>query len=506
MQKFNIKVIRYFLSKHYFGLGTVSIVILAGFFRFWNYGNRWGLAYDQGQFAVVARYALETVQLPLLGPFSSGGPFQTGGEWYWIVMLGTALYPKFVLSPWIFVTLLTIFAVFVMIMVGKIYNGKIFGLLLGFLLALSPVQIYQSTNLTNQTPIVLFSALTILFALIFTKTGKSKFVFFLALVVGSATSVHIQSVALMPFIFFVIVFFRKNILKNIILISLGLGIPWIPVLIADMQNNFYNTTSMIMYFTNNQAQVSYDVLGRRWLTFIIDFIPTSWGNIIGGNIVFGYFFIITATIFAARRTLNKKIKKETLVIFLSIGVMFIILRYVKTPLFESFFVFIHPFIILVSGWTIFQILKLNRFLGVAVMFIIAAGSIYSFWGPINTATNTTYEKVLTIQKVLYERYPNETFSIYDYQSNNSSIVLPLVLNLYIDDRVGNEGRSIGVYRRTPDHYIQIEQESLYGDQGALQIFDISSSESSQLEDIGWRNDNPETVYDETQHWFRFNTE
>src|SRR3990167_10123879 len=106
-----MKKLKLFLKKNWFLVGVFLIFALSAFFRFYQYEDRWGLAYDQAQFAILARYSVETFQLPLLGPFSSGGPFQTGGEWYWILMLGTTAYPSLVISPWIFLTLISLLAV-----------------------------------------------------------------------------------------------------------------------------------------------------------------------------------------------------------------------------------------------------------------------------------------------------------------------------------------------------------------------------------------------------------
>ena len=72
------------------------IIVVAVFFRFYRYEERWGLAHDQAAFAITGRYALSKHVLPLMGPFSSGGPFQTSGTWYWFVMIGTAIFPSIV--------------------------------------------------------------------------------------------------------------------------------------------------------------------------------------------------------------------------------------------------------------------------------------------------------------------------------------------------------------------------------------------------------------------------
>lgn len=488
--------------KNPFKVWLIIIILFAFFFRFWNYLNRWALAYDQAQFATVAGYALETLQLPLLGPFSSGGPFQTGGEWYWIVMLGIATFPNFILSPWIFNSLLTILAVIVMIYIGNIYKNKLFGIILGLLIAFSPAQIHQSTNLTSQTTMVLFSSLSMLFVFIFLRKKRNLFFLLACLSVGIATSIHIQAVALIPFLILTIILFRKNIVRKILYLGIGLFVPWIPVLISDSQNNFYNTIQILTYFTNEQASTSYDVLGRRWLTFLSEFIPDAWRQIVGGNIIIGYSLIILSGLLFVYKAISRKLSKEVVLIFLSLSAMIVIMRYIRTPLFESFYIFIHPFVLFISGWLIYFIFKINKIFGTLFLILVLVVSFLSFWKPINEATNNTFTYVQELKTVLYKMYPGDTFSIYDYEGNNTTISMSLSLILFKDKRIDTEGRKIGMYRFTPNSSFNFDINPIYGEYGGILLYDLSASESSRLVDLGWENYDPNTVYNRTEFWFR----
>src|SRR3989338_5083739 len=148
-----------FVKKHYFYILLFFILILASFLRFYNYNNRWGLAYDQAHDVLVARYGVQNLKIPLVGPFSSAGPFQTGGEWDWFIMLGTLLNFNSVIAPWIFLTFISVVFVALISLFGKEFKGSVFGLLLGFITAVSPAQISQSTNLTNQSLLALTTLL-----------------------------------------------------------------------------------------------------------------------------------------------------------------------------------------------------------------------------------------------------------------------------------------------------------------------------------------------------------
>ncbi|MCL5113920.1 MAG: hypothetical protein M1372_02000, partial [Patescibacteria group bacterium] len=142
MKKNKLLIItKLFIKEHWFGVLVFLIIIFSGLLRFYNYENRWGLAYDQAHDALVARYALEAHKIPLLGPFSSGAPIQTGGEWYWFIMAATAVYPNAVMTPWIVLTLFYIIFVFLIILVGKKLVDEKFGLLVGLLSSVSTAQI-----------------------------------------------------------------------------------------------------------------------------------------------------------------------------------------------------------------------------------------------------------------------------------------------------------------------------------------------------------------------------
>lgn len=270
-----MKHVKKLLYIHWYFLSVIALLLFAAILRFYDYAHRFALASDQAGFAIVSHYALETKQLPLLGPFSSAGPFQTGGEWYWYIMVGSVLFPPSIIAPWIFLTLSSVALVFLMVLIGKALISKKFGLLLGGIAAVSTAQVIQSTNLTNQTPMALFSAFAILSFLRFVQTKKHHYLFFLGLSVGVAASIHLQGVALVPFILFAFVFYKVFSIKGILLCILGFFLAWVPVLIVDVQNNFFTTKNMADYYLFNKNPIPYEALGRRWLTFVTDFIPNA---------------------------------------------------------------------------------------------------------------------------------------------------------------------------------------------------------------------------------------
>ena len=310
----NTAKINNYIRSYRFEISVAFIVILAIILRFYNYANRWILAGDQSSFALNARYVLSSHSLPLLGPFSSAGPFQTSGIWYWITAVGTFLNPGIINSPWIFLTSLYVFFVIFITYVGYKLEGKVFAIIVGILSAVSTAEIAQSVNLSNQTPIPFFSLLAIFASIMYLQKREQKYILILGLSVGIASGIHLQGIALLSLILFTFLIGRVKSPLSYVLVAFGLFLPWAPVLYVDYSRHFTNTKNMIYYFLFEKNKPEFAVLGRRWLTFITKFIPQSWGSILTGSIFVGYPFAILFPILFIYKFYKKTLKKEWMVI------------------------------------------------------------------------------------------------------------------------------------------------------------------------------------------------
>lgn len=309
------------LQKSYFLILASLIVVLALFLRFYDYDNRWGLAYDQAYGALVARYALDTFQLPLLGPFSSAGPFQTGGEWYWFIMLGTLLSPSSVISPWILLSISSVVFVILLIFLGKELINQQFGLIVGLLAAVSTSEIAQSFNLTNQSIISLISLLAIWASIRYIRWKQTKYLFFLGFLTSLAVTIHLQGVALIFLVITTLIFTGIPNIREIGALILGFIIPAIPMLIFGTKSGFVNSKNMIQYFLYDQYKVSFEVLNRRWLTYIGYFWPESLAHILGGEKIISLVIAFGVGAISIFSFIKKKISTEWLVLIVAFFTM-----------------------------------------------------------------------------------------------------------------------------------------------------------------------------------------
>lgn len=493
-----------YILKNWFLLLTILIVAVSAFLRFYNYENRWGLAYDHAYGALVARYALEENKIPLVGPFSSAGPFQTGGEWYWFIMLGTILNPYAVNSPWIFLGFTSVIFVLFITLLGKELVNKEFGIFVGLMAAFSTSQIAQSFSLTNQSIISLFSLFAIWSSIRYIRLRKLKYLFLLGLTVSISATIHLQGAALFFLIVVTLIFTGIPRIKEIGFLFLGLFIPTIPILIFDLKNDFVNTRNMIQYYLYDQYKISLDVLGRRWITYLSSFWPTSFAHIIGGNSIISSLIIVGLTVSALYSLLKKKLSKEWIVIATSFLLMIVFLRYLRTPLFDSYLMFLHPFIFLLTAWFIFFLFKKNLVLRILVLLLILIASILKdIPEVINTSGNYSALEAKERLKILTEKFPDEKFSVYSYQYKWAEKNLILSLYLYENGKITDKGRRIGIVAATRSG--EFNYPVLEGGEVGYQLLDLQSLSTSELKSSSWVNVNPRQVYETTQDWYERKT-
>lgn len=486
-----------FIKKHYFTISLLIIFFLGFFLRFWNYSNRFGLAYDQAHDVLVAREALRQVKIPLVGPFSSAGPFQTSGTWYWIIMFGSALYMNSILTPWIVMTLLSSLTILLAGYFGKRIIGNTFGLLLALFMAISTAQVEQSINLTNQTPIPIFSFLAVIFAFFYLQKNRNIYAFCLGLTSAFAASIHLQGVAIALLVFWTFLMNGKVRIKSYIYAILGAVIPFLPLLLWDSAHGYVNFKNMFTYYTKDQFTISLDVLGRRWLTYGTKFLPQEWSHIIGGFPWVAVLVAILAVFFFMFILIKRKITKSWVVLFFTFASMIILVRYMRVPIFSSFITFIHPYILLITAWVSLELLKRNKIIGLFITLLIVIGTgiktTNEVFGP---KYNWTAFHSKNIRQYLVDTYPGKKFSVYDLQYLEVGRSVPFVLYMDEWNLLSENGMKVGFIRQQNQGLLHTD--ILLTKPGL--ISDLSSSSSAILKRDGWIPVSAKRIYTETEEW------
>ncbi len=485
-----------FSIRHKFHISVVLILLLAAVFRFYNYENRWALASDQARDAIIGRQALLLHQVPTLGPFSQAGTFVMGPIWYWLVVMATAIYPGSIITPWIILTISYVVVVYVMMLSAKELGGKYLSIIVGIFTAVSTSQVAQSTNLTNPSGIAILSACSVYFAIKYIKSRKSLYVFLFPLFLSLAINVHLQAIGLLPLFFITLILKRPNFKQ--LLISIGAFIlPFIPLLYFDIGNNFYDTRSIIDYYLYGQYRI---YVPNRWLTYVGVFWPNAWAWIIGGEKILGYLAVLMIALITAYSVWKRNIKKQMMVIILSFFLSVVMLRYFRGERFDSYLMFLHPFILILTGWVCFELFKLNRFVGILIIILFVFGSVRTDYFMIKNSTAHMQENVGYWKNLLINTYPGTKFALYDLSDRSPGFRMSLGLFLEEANKLNDNGYKIGIGNPLPQY--RMFHSKIKGASVGEDLWDINSSSSGELSKEGAKFVNPSAIYQDVEGWYK----
>jgi hypothetical protein len=448
---------------------------------------------------MVAAFALHNHLIPSIGAFSSAGQFVYGPQWYWILMSFIALSFGSIFTPWIIQTLLYVFVIYVMFLIGKEIISENFGLLVAFLTAISWAQIGESTNLVSPAIVGILSVFAVYFFVKFIKHSKNLDSFLLGFLIGNTVNIHFQAIGLITLLPVAYLLSKRN-LKQLLILSIGFLIPFIPLILFDLRTNFFESKNILDYYQYGQNRL---YVPNRWLTYAGVFWPKAWGDIVGGYSIFGYLTIILLTIIALYKIAKQKITKEVLGLVICFGLVFIMLRYYKGVLFGGYLTFLQPFILIFSGIVFYEIYKFKKILFIFLIILVTFTSLFIDIKGIVGATNTIAVTTENLMTPLIKKHPNEKFALFDYKYARSGISLPLSLYLYNRNKIDDNGLRVGIVMATPGALLQFKAfPTIEGMPGGLQLVDLSSKDRQTLINNGWVSVNPSAVYNSVENWYK----
>ena len=476
------------LKSHRYLMTVILILLVAAIFRFYHFPNRCGLAYDQARDVLVAREALRQGKLPLTGPFTSTANVVYGPQWFWLLALFAAPKLDSVFLPWLMVGLLYVAIVFLMIKVGDMLGGRELGLLAGALTAFSPLQVWQSLNLTTPNFTALLSVLAILVMLKYLKTEKSFWAFLLGTIIALAINIHLQAIGLLFLIPTALILGRKNRLAALAFLAVGFLLQFIPLLIFELRNDFYDLQGVVSYLTFGQ----YRLEGQTpWWVYLSSAWPKLWWQTTGGNLWLAYLQMAGIGFLLARQLLTKKLPKMILALVISFLLIFISLRFYRGAKFESYYAFTQPFILILAAWLVWRIYLWQK--AVAMLFLLAL--LFGSWQlnlPFYQVEKNSYSLLKSWQETLVERFPGRKFSLYDYEFLSQDKTVSLSLVLAASGLIDDGGVKIGI-SRSPE---SISKETFYN-----QSYSLTDISQIKKESDKWAFLNPSEVWKATEEWY-----
>lgn len=488
---------RRFYTEHTYEIVLFSILLAAFFLRFFDLTNRFGLAYDQARDLLVAGYALSELKFPLIGPFASAGQFVYGPQWYWFLMGFLAITPGFFLGPWVLLGVLYCLCVFLMMKTGEMIGGKTLAVIVGVLIAVSPGAIAQSLNLSSPSMVGVLSLVSIFFFVRYLKKQKMRDGFFLAFIIGTAIMVHFQAIGLVSLLIAGGILGKRSI-KYVLLLLGGFMLPFLPLIYFDFTNNFFESRNVLDYYLTGRHRIQYS---NRWLTYITVFWPNSWARITGGQLLLGYVGFFSVFLIALRSFIREKTNKIVLGLSSVFIVNFMVLRYYNGEVFDSYLVFLHGIILLMTSLLILYLYRIKRFIGIIVLALFVLGSLQIVYSEAKGSENTTYQRSARVSLVLEQEFPGKAFSVYDYKYMSPQVSLPIALYLRHQGLLSDSGQRIGITGHV--QAASMSAHPIIDPALDVAVLDLSSSKSADLMDAGWGRVNSPDVHRTTVLWYTY---
>lgn len=439
-----------FIKKHRYAIIIICILLVAAFLDFYNFPNRWGIGDDNTRDISIAKIALARHQLPLIGSFSSAGPFVFGPLFYWVLMGSYVIFPFWFLAP-VFVTGLSIFGtVGLLIACGYLLGGKRLSIIIGILATTAPQMIGRSLAVGQHTFVPITASALFLFFILYWKKKNIVYAFLMGLFLGAAISFHYQALNLMIFFFAILFIPKMSWIKRIlglVLMIIGFTIPATPLIIWDSQQQWANLRNLMDYFLIAQYRL---YVPNSWKLFLFTYLPSFWAYVVGGYSLTGLFLMIVTGVVTLFAIIKKKISFIMAVFAVMFAILLVVNRYYKGERSEGYLLYLLPFILLFTAWSIDGIFAytaktkykmLGQIIGALILVVILVGNSVQV-KRIEADINITTSVNKTID-FLVKKYPNKKFVVYDYKNRSGALSQPLGLFLSLRHLTSQQGMPIG---------------------------------------------------------------
>lgn len=479
------------------------IILVSAILRLRGFGQHYTLSSDSARDVLVAIGALLTGHLPWVGSFSSAGPFVFGPNWYWWLMFWKLIAPNFFLTPWLAMLLVSLIYVVIMYLVGRVAIGRRFGLILALIAATSPQTVALSAYLTQHALVEIFSGLALLGLVAYLRYHRYIFAFLMAFAIGMALSLHYQVINFL--VYFPVVFllerprFRQWISLGIVLF-LGFIIPLLPLLLWDASRGFANIIQLVYYFRVGQYRFW---VSNRWLTYLGVFWPEYLGKFLGDKVIALALVLLGGPI-GIWQLWKRAIPKTIIWPIIILVVQIVMLRYFRGEKYDGYLVYFHSVIILAVGWVLWELTRISKWSGAAMIMAVVFTSIRLTMP--STSWNNDGDKLMTMVKTLASRYPDEKFTVYVRSLSSSNCAYSFSAILEGANLGKSTGQPIGICQNGPDDCgqakaIKLSRINFQG--SSCTLVDLQNVDANTLtKKNDWYNFEASAVYDDVQNWWR----
>lgn len=433
-------------EKHLF-LILMLILFLALFLRLYRIDEYMTFLGDEGRDALIMKKILAG-DLPFIGPPTSVGNIYLGPLYYYMMFIPMALTNLNPVSAAVMNAFIGVATVFLIYYLGKIWFGRVAGLIAAYLYTISPVTIIYSHSSWNPNPTPFFCLLSILGLYKAHSTKDYRWLILTGLSVAGALQMHYLALIMLPVLIWAWVkeiYLKKTaqikprfFWRGSILAIVAFFILMSPLLIFDLKHNFLNYRAISSLLSGRDSAIGLNIID----------MPNKLRSIYSGNLVGRYMsaenpiltplvsiLILIPLIWAGYLLYKNRNNKEygyqfwILNNWLLVGILGLTLY--KQNIYDHYLGFLNPVSFLLLGSLVILPVKNKKILYGFLSVLIILLTIVNFQkSPLLNAPNNQLKKTQELAKFIITKSQDVDFNFALLAENNYDSAYQFYLEQY----------------------------------------------------------------------------
>ncbi|OGE37398.1 hypothetical protein A3B45_03370 [Candidatus Daviesbacteria bacterium RIFCSPLOWO2_01_FULL_39_12] len=387
-------------QKHLFVL-LLAVLLLAAFLRFYKLDEYMTFLGDEGRDALIVKDILTGVNFPLIGPPTSVGNIYLGPLYYYMMAIPMGIFYLNPVAAAGMNALIGVLTVGLIYYLGKVWFGRVAGLIAAFLYAISPVAITYSRSSWNPNPAPFFALIGFFALFRMHKSGNLLWLILVGLSFAASVQMHYLAIILIPvggILWLYEILSRrkgghiKNLISGTILGIIAFLLLMSPLFIFDLKHDFLNYKATVGLLTQS-GEVGGNLFGNISRVPFIYSYNLIGRYLAGGNVVLTIILSVLVIVALFRKTWSQ----FALGIWLFVGLLGI--SFYQSQVYDHYLGFMNPAVFLLLG-SVFALVKTRTLKALSIIIIIVMSIINLSNSPLKSPPNNQLKRTQEITKFI----------------------------------------------------------------------------------------------------------
>ncbi len=419
-------------EKSYFILAILTL-ILAAFLRLYKISDYMIFLGDEGRDAIIVKDILINHHFPLIGPPTSVGNIYLGPLYYYMMAVSFAVSNLNPTAASVMNALIGVLTVALIYIIGKLWFGRLAGLIGAFLYAISPVTIAYSNFSWNPNPTPFFALLAIFSLYKLKKGGNFLWLIMTGVMIGVAVQMHYLALILIPITVILWVYeiwYRKsqkqkinNSISGTLFGAFAFLLVMSPLFWFDLRHNFLNYRAVVELLNAN-GPIKADLI-KNTLRIPSLYTYNLAARYIGGQNI--YLGAILGILMLLPIIFLRTWSVLALTIWIAVGLLGV--SFYQNDVYDHYLGFLNPALFLLLG-SVVCIFKNLKWKIVFIGFIFLLSIINLQKNPLLYPPNNQLKRTQDVAKFIIEKSDNKDFNFALLSKSNYDSAYQFYLDKY----------------------------------------------------------------------------